>query len=101
MKVYFTEQALIRFEDAMDFLLRKQRVPVNKVEEIKIEIIDAAESLTNNPNAYQTEPLLKSLGLSHRRILCGNFKIIYRVEGNIVYITDVFDSRQNPEGMKP
>ena len=43
---------------------------------------------------------LEHLGKSHRRIIEGNYKIIYRVEGENIYITDIFDSRQNSDKMR-
>lgn len=46
------------------------------------------------------EECLQHLGKLHRRIIEGNYKIIYRVEGENIYITDIFDSRQNPDKMR-
>lgn len=40
------------------------------------------------------------MGKEHRRIIEGHYKIIYRVEGQAIYITDIFDSRQDPNKMK-
>ncbi len=35
---------------------------------------------------------------NHKRLICGNYKIIYyyNQKDNIVYVTDIFDSRQDP-----
>jgi len=38
--------------------------------------------------------------MNHRRAIEGHFKIIYRVEGETIYVTDFFDSRQDPAKMK-
>ena len=43
------------------------------------------------------EENLIGLDQGHRFLLKGNYKIIYKVVGDIVYITDVFDCRQNPQ----
>jgi hypothetical protein len=45
--------------------------------------------------------LLKPLGKDHRYLVEGKYKIIYRVEGNVLYVEDVFDCRQNPTKMVP
>ena len=38
--------------------------------------------------------------LGHRRLIESHFKIIYRVIGDCIYITDIFDSRQDADKMK-
>jgi hypothetical protein len=53
-----------------------------------------------NPFTGQEEPYLSHLQLSHRRIIEGNYKIIYRVEKDLIYVTDVFDTRQDPAKME-
>ncbi len=47
------------------------------------------------------EALLAELGLEHRYIVEGNFKIIYRIAEETIYITDIFDTRRNPEDINP
>lgn len=48
----------------------------------------------------QKEEYLEHMGQSHRRIIEGYYKIIYRVEGETIYVTDIFDTRQDPARMK-
>jgi len=43
---------------------------------------------------------LEHLQMGHRRLVQSHYKIIYRIEGNTIYITDIFDSRQDPAKMK-
>jgi len=54
----------------------------------------------DQPFAGQKEEFLEDMKLEHRRIVEGNYKIIYRIHGDTVYVTDIFDSRQNPIKMK-
>jgi toxin ParE1/3/4 len=68
--------------------------------EIRDKIIFKTEKLKNNPFVGQREEHLLHLGLDHRRIVEGNYKIIYRVINDIIYVTDIFDSRQDPAKMK-
>ena len=63
-------------------------------------ILDKTDSLPENPWKGQQEEYLSHLGKGHRRIIEGHYKIIYRVEGQAIYITDIFDSRQDPDKMK-
>ncbi|GMQ32540.1 type II toxin-antitoxin system RelE/ParE family toxin [Algoriphagus taiwanensis] len=84
----------------MQFLLKVQRIPLEKVLEIKNQLLNKVDSLGKNPDLGQYEEYLEHLEKGHRRLIEGTFKIIYRVEGDFIYITDFFDSRQNPKKMK-
>jgi plasmid stabilization system protein ParE len=68
----------------------------NIINEIKVCI----KNLTLYPEIGQIEPQLEKLKLCYRRIICGNYKIIYRIQEDIIYITDIFDARRNPDEMK-
>jgi len=82
-------------------ITNKENVSLKIAEKIKKGIIEKLKSLLKNPNSGQQEPDLQSLGLGHRRLVEGNYKIIYRVQGNTIYVTDIFDSRQHPSKMAP
>ena len=62
--------------------------------------MDAADTLLLQPLQGQKEPFLEHLGLGHRRLVVSHYKVIYRVSGEYIYITDIFDSRQDPDKMK-
>jgi toxin ParE1/3/4 len=64
---------------------------------IRAAILTKALLLKAHPQLGVVEEALTSLGLGHRFLVEGNYKIIYRVEGQHVLITDVFDTRQDPE----
>ena len=98
MKLVYTEQALISLEEALSFLAPK--VTHEKLIEIRNEILDAADTLLLQPLQGQKEPFLEHLDLNHRRLIVSHYKIIYRIIGEYIYITDIFDSRQDPDKMK-
>lgn len=98
MKVFYTEQALESLQDCLDFLWIEHSP--DKITEIRDRIILKVEKLKSNPFVGQREEYLLHLRLDHRRIIEGNYKIIYRVINDIIYITDIFDSRQDPAKMK-
>ena len=100
MKVVYTNQSLESLEDGLRFLLEKQEVSLTKVEEIKNQLLDRADSLTINPYLGNIEEYLEGLNKKHRRLVKGSFKIIYRVEGQNIYITDFFNTHQKPSKMK-
>lgn len=67
-----------------------------KASEIVNKIMDRAETLENYSNRGRIEEDLRSLGKEHRYLLEYHYKIIYRVEGEIVTITDIFSNHQKP-----
>ena len=98
MKLVYTEQALISLEEALNFIAPK--VTHEKLIEIRNEILDAADTLLLQPLQGRKEPFLEHLDLNHRRLIVSHYKIIYRIIGEYIYITDIFDSRQDPDKMK-
>ena len=62
--------------------------------------MDLADSLALNPMKGQREEFLQHLHQDHRRLIIHYIKIIYKVEDNTIFITDFFDSRQDPSKMK-
>jgi len=99
MKIIILDQAVDSLGEIIKFSI-EQEIPRNKVENLMTMLLDRSESLSNNPSKGQREEYLEHLGLQHRRIVEGHFKIIYRIQKEIIYVTDFFDSRQDPEKMK-
>ena len=98
MKLVYTEQALNSLEELLKFNATK--VSREKLIEIRDQILDMADTLLLQPLKGQKEPFLEHLGLGHRRLVENHYKIIYRVVGDYIYVTDIFDSRQDPDKMK-
>lgn len=96
--VIYMPSALLRLRDAIEFL--RLQLPEEKTEVIMNRVLDRADTLSTNYDLGQFEPCLERLGKGHRRMIEGHFKIIYRVEDDVVYVTDIFDTRQNPEKMQ-
>jgi plasmid stabilization system protein ParE len=69
-------------------------------EKIKKSIFTATKTLLKQPLIGSLEQNLSQLKEGHRFIVEGNYKIIYRLIDNDIYITDIFDCRQNPTKMK-
>ncbi len=70
---------------------RKIRVAVNK----------KVLQLKDFPLLGREEELLSSLGQGHRYLVEGQYKIIYRIIESTVYVTDIFDTRRNPNQIVP
>lgn len=56
--------------------------------------------LEKYPQLGSYEPYLEHKEEGHRRLVVGHFKVVYRLEGSTIYVTDIFDSRQDPGKMK-
>lgn len=69
-------------------------------DKIRKSIFDATKPLTKEPLIGQIEENLIELKQEHRYLVEGNYKIIYRIISDNVYITDIFDCRQNPQKIK-
>jgi plasmid stabilization system protein ParE len=100
VKIIYTHQSFESLEESLQFLLKIQGVPLEKVLEIRNQLLDKADTLVTNPHLGQYEEYLDHLEKDHRRLIEGNFKIIYRIENGCIYITDFFDTRQDLKKMK-
>ena len=67
---------------------------------LRKSIFSATKQLIKDPFIGVIEENLVGLKQGHRYLVEGNYKIIYRVVNKDIYITDVFDCRQNPQRMK-
>lgn len=94
MKVFWTKFALDELHDIYDYY--KVNVSVLVANNIKESILLSTHQLELQPLSGTTEVLLQHLNQGHRYIIRGNCKIIYRIQSKRIYITDVFDTRQNP-----
>ena len=66
------------------------------------QIIDRSKELEDYPELGPTEKNLEELGLGHRSLLVGTlYKIVYLIAAPIIFIVDIFDTRQDPDEMRP
>jgi plasmid stabilization system protein ParE len=98
MKIKFTKQSLVSLKESLDFISKE--VSSQKLKEIRNQLLDSTDILITHPKLGKKEDYLAHLDLGHRSIIEGNYKIIYKIEKEVIYITDIFDTRQNPEKMK-
>lgn len=97
MKLVYLPSARKHLREAMEYLHREAGPQV--VARVRSGILDEAERLKQFPRGGQEEEYLSHLGKGHRRIVQGNYKVIYRIEGETIYVTDIFDTRRNPAKM--
>ena len=94
MRVFWTKFALDALHDIFDYY--KSNVSVLIANNIKESILLSTHQLQLQPLSGTIEAMLQQLKEGHRYIIRGNYKIIYKIQSQRIYITDVFDTRQNP-----
>ncbi len=100
VQVKITAFALNQFSNIIEYF-RAGGYP-KRSERLKKELKNQLVLLSKNPNLGQEEYYLKALNQGHRYLLIKPcYKIIYIQIENIVYITDIFDTRQYPEKINP
>jgi len=97
MKILITDYAKEELRLIYEYYSIKASIKV--ASKIKKDIISAIKNIAVNPLMFQIEDDLTELGKQHRRKVDGNYKIIYRIENEIIYVTDIFDARRNPDNM--
>lgn len=82
MKLLYTEQAVDSLRKCLEFLATE--VSVERQLELRDRLLARADQLLTNPYLGQKEVYLEHLGQSHRRIVEDHYKIIYRLEGDLI-----------------
>jgi plasmid stabilization system protein ParE len=95
MKVTWTNFALESLHEIYNYY--KGNVNIRVANKIRADIFSAVKQLKVQPNSGAIEILLEPINEGHRCLIIGNYKIIYKVLKTNIYITDIFDTRQNPE----
>ena len=94
MKIRFTQKAKDQLIEIFEYYKDNSQARYGR--QIRAKIISRTSLLKDHPYTGQEEENLKHLQQGHRYLVEGNYKIIYRVEGNAVLIIRIFDTRQDP-----
>lgn len=97
MKIIWTDFAAEMLLEIYTYYKIKANTAVAR--KIKIEIFSAVKQLKKYPSSGQIEFNLECLKESHKYIIKGNYKIIYKEVSEGLLITDIFDTRQDPVKM--
>jgi plasmid stabilization system protein ParE len=95
MEVEITDWALSCLKSIYTYYLKE--TSEEKAKEITDQIVQRALSLGYLPNRGRKDDELSVLGKDHRYIIERHYRIIYRVELEKVYVTDIFSNWQDPE----
>lgn len=100
MTVFWTQFAEDKLEDI--FVYHKFKAGSRTAKSLVNGIIDTTLSLEHSPYIGQIEELLLERIEGFRYLISKNYKIIYWIDRihNKVFISNIFDTRQNPDKVK-
>jgi toxin ParE1/3/4 len=99
MRIVLTDYAKINLAKIYGYIAKYASIEIAK--NVKNGVLEQISTLLKHTKLGQIEEDLHELDKNHRRLVYKHYKIVYRIEGDIIYITDIFDSRQDPEKIKP
>lgn len=100
LKIYWTDFSKSELHKIFDYYKEKGSLKIAR--QLVIEINQEVKKLQSQPSIGQREELLIDREQEFRYLIHKKYKMIYwiNVKENRVEITDVFDTRQNPEKIK-
>ncbi len=81
------------------YLYYKMFATPQVAKKVKASILRTVKYLSKHSEIGLIDESLVSLNQNHRYVVVDNYKIIYRILENSIYVIDVFDCRQNPDKM--
>lgn len=94
MKILWTDFAAESLKEIFDYYKKETNPGI--AAKIRRKVLLSTQQLLRNPESGQKELLLEDLAQDFRYVLSDNYKVIYKIVEDIILITDVFDTRQNP-----
>ena len=100
MKVDMTRNALRRLNHIKDHFGGPNN-PQRGIDKVD-QLLERTFLLENNPLLGKEEIYLEHLNRGHRSLVVPKYhKIVYRIEGDEIIVTDFFDTRRGTDKMKP
>lgn len=93
--VIWSKEAIISIQDIYDYIFSESEQNADMVINT---LFDIGEKLNILPEKNPVEPLFNSDLI--RFFPKWNYKMVYRIEPNRIYILDIFSTRQNPKSFR-
>lgn len=97
MKVIYLLSAERRLKEVIDYVENDRGQ--DKAVALLLEIHGRINELEQYPRLGAIEELMTHLPFEYRRLVIAPYKVIYRIEDELIMVTDVFDSRRDPSEM--
>jgi plasmid stabilization system protein ParE len=99
MKLFFTRNSIRKLTQIEDY--QRSSGNAKKGRETVRDIRNKAKMLETNSELGPLEENFNELSQGHRSLLVGTlYKIVYLIKQPVIFITDIFDVRQDPNKMK-
>lgn len=98
MKIIWTDFAKLQLKNIFDYY--KEVASTAVARKIVTGIRNRTILLKTHPQIGTVEELLSDSPYNYRYLVETNYKIIYRIDNKMIYITDIFDAHQNPQKLK-
>lgn len=95
--IFWTESALNDLSDIKDYL----RIEAPHIARQTIQsILSREQQLMSYPKSGSVETLIQRQDREYRYLIEGHYKMIYHIEGAVIYIDTVFDTRRDPSQLQ-
>ena len=96
MKVVWQESAKVGRREVAAYI--RKEFGIKRVKRFRQEIDDVVMTLMRSPNIGSIDPLYANRPLTYRSVIVNGLnKIVYRIDGDIIYIVDFGDTRREPK----
>lgn len=96
MKIIWQEPAKAGRRQVAAYIRRE--FGINRAKKFSQEIDDTVNLLLRSPGIGQIDPLYADRPLTYRSVIINGLnKLVYRVDGDIIYIVDFWDTRREPQ----
>ena len=96
VRILWASQAQERWQETAIYI--RQQWGVFALRKFKEKTEECQDCLEDFPTIGQIEPLLADRTIQYRSLLLGELnKIIYYIDGDIIYIVDFWDTRREPK----
>jgi toxin ParE1/3/4 len=93
-QLLLSEKALKELDEIYNYITQYS---INSASKTVNKIFEKSLLLKDFPEMGQTEYFLENKQKQYRYIISENYKIIYRIDTEIIYIITLFDTGRNPK----
>jgi toxin ParE1/3/4 len=98
MRLVYTTTARGRLKSILAYI--KEHHSKERSVRFRKEILDRSQELIDHPAMGHPLDISTSVGRRHRGLALGRYLIVYPVEADTIYVTDFFDTKQHPSGIR-
>ena len=96
MRVIWTERARMQRDEVANYI--RQQFGAKRKYQFKQEVRNTTNLLKRSPNIGKIEPLFEYRPQTYRSIIINGLnKLIYRIDGDTIYIVGFWDTRMDDE----